>query len=314
VKKAGAVTLLVLMISLLQTGGALAVALPGNIAGSVGISPSFQNVSIAKNQAQAHYFVTLTNLTSHDQAFKLSVEDFGSLNESGGVAFLGTSSSAFARKYGLSAWLTLDQGQVTVPAGQSEQIGVTLNNSASLTPGGHYGAILATELAGANGSAAQLHVGVLAVLSSLILLIKEGGPPPNLVLVGQTVDKSMFAMPTTVSDRFENLGNVHVVPRGLIQVTDPWGRAIDRGSINVNSGIILPSMFRRYDTPLVPLATAIWPGRYTVATAYRYDGTTATKPYTTTFWYAGSPLLWVGVVLLVGVAAGVLWLWRRFFR
>jgi hypothetical protein len=283
----------------------------GGSSASIGISPVYQNVSIAAHQPSSHYVVTLSNGTGTDQAFKLSVVDFGSLNESGGVAFLGTSSSTFAQKYGLSKWLSLDQNALTVPAGESVQIGVTVTNSESLSPGGHYGAILATALTAPNGPPVGPRVGVLEVLSSLLLLVKGGGPLPDLRLVSQSVDAQGLHMPSQVEDRFQNAGDVHVVPRGVVEVRDPFGRLVERAALNEDSGIILPQTFRRYEAPLMQLATVWTPGRYSVVTTYRYDGTQTTKVFSSSFWYIGSVKTWAALLVAVVIFASGLWWFRR---
>lgn len=276
------------------------------------VSPAYQNVSIGQSQEQAHYEVTLTNSTGTDQAFKLSTVDFGSLNDSGGVAFLGSSTSSFAKKYGLSNWMKLDADTVTVPAGKDVQIGVSVLNSDTLTSGGHYGAILATAQTAPNGPAMQPRVGVFEVLSSLLLLIKQGGAPPSLIATSQSANGGWWNMPSTVTDRFQNQGNVHVTPRGVIEVTDPLGRVVERGSINVDSGIILPQMYRKYTTSLYTMAKPRIPGHYLVKLTYRFDGTTDTKVFTSSFWYFGPPGLGIlaGLIALLAVVVAGIW-WRR---
>jgi hypothetical protein len=272
-----------------------------------GISPVFQNVSIGLTQPSSRYALTLSNRTDVDQPFKLSLVDFGSLNESGGVAFLGTSSSDFAQKYGLSDWMKLDREAVTVPAGSKAQIGVTVTNSPSLRPGGHYGAVLATALTAPNGPPVQSRVGVLEVLSSLLLLIKGGGAPPDLALVSQTVDHQGLHLPTKVEHRFHNAGGVHVVPRGVLEARDPLGRLVERGALNEDSGVILPQSYRRYNTSLMKLAAAWMPGRYSVQTTYRYDESSVTKTFTGAFWYFGSVYFWLAMAVVLLLVAGLAW-------
>ncbi len=275
------------------------------------ISPIYQNVTLDPNAPQSHYVATLSNSTTFSQAFKLSTVDFGSLNESGGVAFLGTSSSAFARRFGLSAWMQLDQNAVVVPAGASVDIGVTIVNSSNLQPGGHYGAVLATAQTAPNGSPQTSRVGVLEVLSSLILLVKGGGPPPDLELAAQSVNRIGSRFPTAVTDRFHNIGDVHVVPRGVATVRDPLGKVVARAALNENSGIILPQTYRLYSAPFTPMARAEIPGRYQVMTSYRFDGTEATKTFTSWFWYVPPVWFWVGVALVLAALSLIVWWYVR---
>jgi hypothetical protein len=269
------------------------------------VSPIFQNVSLGENEPQVHCTVELSNTTGTDQAFKLSTLDFGSLNESGGVAFLGSSTNDFAKRYGLSKWMRLDADTVTVPAGGSKQIGVTIQNADDLAGGGHYGAVLAAAQTAPDGPATTPRVGVNAVLSSLVLLIKQGGVVAGMGDVSHTSDGGWLSMPAHVTDRFKNNGNVHVVPRGLAIVKDSFGHEVERAAINEDSGNILPGDYRSYATTLMRLASVSWPGQYTVTTTYRIGGVDQVSTISSTFWYLGKAGLTV-VILLVLTALAIL--------
>ena len=92
------------------------------------IAPVVQNVSLGVNESSKHFDVTINNNTAVDQAFRFEVEDFGSLDEAGGVAFLGAAPSDFKKQHGLAAWLALDQHSAVVPA----------KGSLKIAPGGYH--------------------------------------------------------------------------------------------------------------------------------------------------------------------------------
>ncbi|MDB5178122.1 MAG: era [Patescibacteria group bacterium] len=275
------------------------------------VSPAFQEVRVPADKAEVPYALQITNRNAADQNFRLSVVDFGALDEEGGVAFLGTPSSELEHKYGLASWVRLEKDALFVPAGKSVKLDITIMNRASLAPGGHYGAVLATAVTD-TGQAVENSVGVKQVVSSLVLAVKDGGADPKLKLVGQTSDAAFWHLPSRVEQRYQNLGNVHVAPRGVVAVQDPAGRVVARVAINEGSGAILPESFRRYKATLMPVAAAWMPGRYRIVSTYRYDGTDKTLVYTTMFWYVGAVVVWL-VGLLALAAAGLLgwWLWRR---
>jgi len=278
------------------------------------ISPAFQSLALMAGQTQAQYALQLTNTTPNDQNFRLSAVDFGSLDESGGVAFLGTPSSELEHRYGLAAWMNLGTNTVFVAAGKSVQVSVTIANRTSLAPGGHYGAILATAVTDTGKDlAGDPRVNLRQVLSSLVLLAKDGGIDAELKLSNQTLNHSGLRMPSATTQRFQNTGNVHLVPRGTVVVKDPTGRVVSRGALNDGSGTILPESFRRYDTPLLSVGIAWLPGRYQAVTTYRYDGTENTKTLATSFWYVGLGIIWVAVVAAASCLGLLGWLfwWRR---
>ncbi len=276
----------------------------------ISVSPAYQEIDLSQQQPQVQFELEISNDSTADRNFVLSTTDFGSLDEEGGVAFLGQSADTLSDgRYGLAKWMLLAQTQVEVPARQSAQVQVTVANEASLAPGGHYGAVLATALDNNGKPLNSGKVGVKQVLSSLILLTKAGGAAPSLKLISQISNGRVWSLPSQINYRFQNSGNVHVVPRGIVTITDPAGRVVERGSLNAESGIILPESFRQYSMPLTSLATAWLPGQYAITTAYRYDGTEVTKTLVTHSWYAGAVVVW----LLGGLAATLLVIivWRR---
>jgi len=277
----------------------------------VSVAPFYQNATIGQDQSDSEVAISLTNNSTITQSFKLSTVNFGSLNNTGGVAFLGSSPSQFAQNHGLTSWMSLNESSVTLYPGSNSQMIVTIHNSSSLSVGGHYGAVLATEQSAPTGQGAKPQVGVLQVLSSLILLVKAGGPPPDLVLVSQkTPGTGAFALPSAATDSFEDQGDTHVVPRGLTVMQDPTGNVVMKGGLNIESGIILPGMYRSFTTPMIKLASAWLPGNYTLTTTYHYDGASATKVFRTSFWYWGPFYVWLIIAIVLLGAAIAIWWWR----
>ncbi|HSX01426.1 MAG TPA: hypothetical protein VLF67_04255 [Candidatus Saccharimonas sp.] len=275
------------------------------------VTPAVQQVTLKQDQAEVRLEVEFSNFSGVGQSFKLSTTDFGSLDEEGGVAFLGDPADKLSGRYGLAAWMTLEKDALYLPPGASQTVEVVVENKQSLSPGGHYGAVLATAVSDQSPEN-NSQVGVKQVLSSLVLVSKEGGAVPDLGLISQLGDGGWWRLPGQLEQRFENVGNVHVTPRGVVEVKDPLGRLVRRGALNAESGIVLPESFRRYRTPLVSVGAAWMPGEYTITTTYRYDGTTQTKTLTTQVWYAGMVVVWlVGVGALAAAGGLAWWLWWR---
>jgi hypothetical protein len=209
--------------------------------------------------------------------------------------------------------MQLGTDMLFLPSGSSKQLTVTIENRASLAPGGHYGVVMATSVgdpvrAGEGGA----DVGVRQVLTSLILLTKEGGAAPQLKLVSQSLNANLWKLPSTAELRFQNTGNVHLTPYGTIEVKDPLGTVVERSVLNEESAVILPESFRKLKSNFMPVRKAVWPGSYTVTTSYRYDGTETLAVKVTHIWYAGIIIVW-GLIGAFSVAlAGLLfWLIRR---
>jgi hypothetical protein len=265
--------------------------------GGVTISPAFQQVTLKSDQSNQTYDFSVTNNSSQEHEFALSVVDFGSLDETGGVLFVGNAEKALSYRYALSPWVTLEKDRVVVAPHATEKVPITLINKESLTPGGHYGAVLVTPTD--TGDQAQ-KVQIDQVASSLLFVKKQGGEVYKLELNSLKVRPHIFSLPTSVDIRFQNAGNVHVIPRGLAMLTGPDGRVVKRGVINADSGIALPESFRSLKVPLQTLGSSWRPGRYTLTTTYRYDDIATVRTVKTSFVYLNIPFV-VGVAALTAM-------------
>jgi hypothetical protein len=272
------------------------------------VSPAYQQIDISASQASQIITVDYTNRGTIDQTFRLSTADFGSLDDSGGVAFLGQPANELEHRYGLTSWMQLSTDTLFLAAGTTRRLTATIQNRVSLSPGGHYGVILATSVGdpsrpGESGA----DIGVKQVLTSLILLTKDGGSNPELKLVSQSLDGNIGKLPSRAELHFQNTGNVHVVPRGTIDIKDPFGRVVERTALNEESGVILPESFRKMGSSFMPIAQAWWPGRYAAVTNYRYDGTDTLTTVTTHFWYAGMVIVWFLISVFCIFLAIIIW-------
>lgn len=270
--------------------------------GGITISPAFQEIVVSDSTPAATYTFSVTNNTSEPYELSLSAVDFGTLDESGGVLFLSQTQKSINYRYGLAQYVTLERDRIVVEPSKTEKVPLTITNKESLTPGGHYGAILVTPTtSGERPTKVQIN----QVLSSLLFVKKQGGEIYNLSLRDYDVKTRLFTAPETVNLRFQNSGNVHVVPRGVVTMTDPMGRLVKKGFINTGSAMVLPETFRRVAVTLEPVATAWMPGRYTASISYRYDGSADARVRTVSFLYINGWYLIVTVALLAAISAAL---------
>jgi len=243
-----------------------------NTAKGFSVNPFFQEINLEKDQAEKTFAVEITNNTENLAVLKLSVVDFGALDESGGVAFLGDSKN-LTNKYSLASWISLENDGLVINSGEKQSVRVTIQNKESLAPGGHYAAILA-KLDSSDNSLDHdaSKVALDPSFSSLIFVRKIGGEIYGLSLKDQEISKGILGLPSNIRLRFQNTGNVHVTPHGLVRLSDPLGREVARGIINQESALILPETFRIFPTSLQKTALAFVPGYYKLAIDYRYDG------------------------------------------
>jgi hypothetical protein len=286
-----------------------AAAAPDSSAGGLVVAPPLQQL-IVPAQGDVTVPVLITNRTSTAQTLRLTVLDFKSLDESGGVAFLGASAGDLQRKYGLASWVKLPTDTITLPSGTGQKVPLTIANSAALSPGGHYGALIFQVLA--PGQTGANRVGINQDIASLIFADKKGGEHFGLDINQVSMPKSWNSASPEVGLRFHNPGNVHVIPHGTVQLVDSHGRQVLKGNINIESGILLPEDYRVYEVNLLKLAD-VTTGTYHLVVNYRFDGGTA-KDWQQTIRInnlvplIGEIALALGVILLL---VGALAIWRR---
>jgi hypothetical protein len=235
------------------------------------LTPFFQEVTLLENQSEAIFEVEIKNNTTEAAVFKLSVIDFATLDESGGVAFLGLADD-LQNKYGLTSWIELEKDGLVVDSNSSQSIKIKIKNRESLSPGGHYAAIMAKLEDEKKWEDRITEVDFTQSMATLIFARKIGGEIYGLELKNREIDKGVFNLPQKIQLRFQNTGNVHLTPRGLIKIIDPLGREILRGAVNDGSSIILPETFRIMPVYLKKMAVAFLPGKYRLDIEYRYDG------------------------------------------
>lgn len=265
--------------------------------GGVTISPAFQDVSLQPTDAEKTFTFSVTNNTAEPVEFSLSLSDFGSLNETGGVLFVGQQKNTASYRYGLVSWATLEKDRIVVEPKATEKVPVTITNKESMAPGGHYGAIVVTPV---QNDADPSKVTIRQQLTSLLFVKKIGGQVYRMNLQDISVGQHVFSTPKDLTLRFQNSGNVHVVPRGIVTVSDASGRPVKQGIVNDGSAIILPQTFRQVTVPLEGTNRAWLPGRYTLKVAYRYDGATSLQYKETSFYYlSGWAIVLFAVFLLI---------------
>lgn len=272
----------------------------GPPAGAVTLSPFLANVQLNPDEATKDVQFTLLNTTNQTENFTPAAVNFGTLDQTGGLAFAGGNIKEFTSKYGLVDWLQLTPEQVSIPPGQAATITATIRNDATLGPGGHYAAIIMTLNNDQNGQSDT--VNVQQKVSALLFATKTGGEVYDMHLASVLHDGSWHQLPAIFTLLFKNTGNVDVVPRGTIRVLAPGGRAVSEGTINEASAYVLPETNRQMAVQTHAVGAAAWlPAKYVIQIDYRYDGhpTFATQKYYITYWNLPHLLALIAVLALV---------------
>jgi type 1 fimbria pilin len=243
------------------------------------MSPPVAKLTLGSGLIEANQRVTLTNNTSQTFKATLKLVDFKSLNENGGLTLGQVGVPLW--QYGLANWMTLPGGNtLSLAPGQTENVEVLIHNRSDLTPGGHYGALVITGQSGSGQGSNS--VSFSQNLVSLMFVKKLGGEQYGLKLESFTLEKGID-LPQSASLRFKSTGNVYVIPRGYIEVTDSKGKLVQKGIINQDSTLIMQGNTQKLISLLQPVADSPETGRYKATAYYRYDGQAGYQTATVTF-------------------------------
>lgn len=205
------------------------------------LDPAFQEVVLLENQSKAQAVISYKNDSNTVREVELFAYDFTQNDVLGGVAFVLDNQSY---PHSLASFLQLNKNRLVLAPGETQHITITVDNRSSLSPGGHYAAVIARDVGDPTDKAKQP---VVPALSSLILVRKVGGERFHLSLAGVDWQPKMVVsrLPTEVELTLQNDGNVHDIPRGTMTVTGLGNRTLLQGTVNEESLYVLPGTLRK---------------------------------------------------------------------
>jgi hypothetical protein len=285
-----------------------AVMLPGKTAAqdslTISVSPTLFEMTANPGQEWTST-VRVINGNPYNLSIYVDVVNFAAQGERGQARFL----PVFTEETGgqtLAEWFVIERKELTIPAEQTVEVPFTIVVPEDAPPGGHYSAILIGTQS-LETAAGQTQVETSQVVTSLVFLRVTG----DVIEEGSI---RSFRSSTYITEqpqvdfelRFQNSGNVHILPQGEIKILNMWGR--ERGIIPVNRqtmfGNVLPGSVRNYSFTWTGEWSLADIGRYkAIATlAYGEDGRKFTSAETT-FWVI--PWKIAGTILI----AFVLFIW-----
>ncbi len=231
----------------------------------VEVSPAFIDVELTHPGDVKQVPFTFTNYTNKQITLDLSPIDFKQRDDMGDIGFVGRDTGSYS--YSLSSFLSFEANRITLEPQENRVFLVTITNRDDMSPGGHYAAVVAKLVSDTPGIATTIQPSV----SSLIMLRKTGGERFNLSLTDITLPGDIsFTTPRTLQLVFQNEGNIHVIPYGLVEIKDVFGRLVSKGIINTSSYRVLPQSRRIISVDMVPQAYS-WPISLNTITVRGHD-------------------------------------------
>jgi hypothetical protein len=245
-----AALLTVVMLVFLKAGVVLAYqieTLPSTeVKNDIVLGPGKIEVDLAPGES-ATKMIYFTNRTGRTVNFTVNVEDFkGSRDPNQGTIFMGDQKGP----YSLKDYLKPDTWTFTLDQGQRMDLPVTIDIPQDAEPGGKYGVVFATAQppAIAEDGSAQGPSPVVSIASRVGTLffvrVKGTAVQEGLLKSFSTENKARFFEqgPINFQYVFENNGNIHIDPYGVIEITNMMGRNV--GEVKVSPFFAMPDSDR----------------------------------------------------------------------
>ncbi len=176
--------------------------------------------------------------------------DFQGGDESGEVEFLqAKKKNADGSLPFFSQWIVLEKKEFTLPPFGSQEIPFIIDVPEDASPGGHYAALLAGS-APPHDDIRGSSIKISSLLTSLILLNVKGDAEERGIIREFSSDKKFYQdEKIDFIVRFENLGNIHLQPRGDIKIYNQFDELQDKILINHDTdfGNVLPKNIRKWN-------------------------------------------------------------------
>lgn len=247
--------------------------------------------------------VTIANRLGTEKSFSVTEEDFtGSNDLKRPVILLGDDRGP----YSLKDFVHIPSSVVDIPHAEKAFIPVQISIPANAQPGGLYGSVIvsvATRSAGTVSPDGQTTASnpIITRLATLFFVriagdAKEEGSLTQFSLAG---GKSFLFDngPLAFDLVFRNTGNVHLVPQGVITVTNMFGS--EMGAIDVDPWFSMPQSLRFREVGWTPPFLF---GRYTARALVKRGYGSTTDEMTLVFWVIPWKIIlavFVGLVLII---------------
>lgn len=217
----------------------------------------------------------------------------------------------------VAEWVDITKEAIVIPPEQTVEVPFSIKVPETAPPGGHFAALLIGTKP-PEGVEGMIGVETSQVVTTLLFLKVTGDVIEDGSIRSFRTEKSLVEKPeATFELRFENKGNVHLLPRGDIKILNMWGQ--ERGLIPINSttmfGTVLPDSVRNY--------SFTWKGEWSLADMGRYTAIATLgygeeqKQFSSSkiaFWVIPFKALGLVLLILIGFIAFFTWVVKLYIR
>ncbi len=232
--------------------------------------------------------VKVVNTNNFDMTLNVAVVDFRPNGETGNPMFENLPTSSPEDPSRMSGWIIAPGGDIVVKRNTTADVPFTIRVPDNADPGGHYAAMLVgtrpTNFPSGQGSGA----GISSAVSTLFFLRVPGAVEESGIIRDFFPHDGFIETPDTrFVLRFENTGNVHLVPQGEVRITNMWGKERGKLSINENSsfGNVLPRSTRKFEFDWHGERSLFEVGRYKALATLAYGSENRQTTYRETYFW-----------------------------
>ncbi len=217
---------------------------------ALSVTPPLMNINLSKKQEVATSIRVINN-NSRPITVYIEVADFRDQGD-GQIEFLDDEAikdDPGAKNMYLSRWITLTKSELVLEPFRGEEVPFVISVPEEANPGGHYAALLiGTKPPDEPIEGSSIKIS--SKISSLILARVAGEiNEKGMIREFSPHERLSGGKENAFSVRFENLGNIHLRPQGVIKVYDMFGKA-KGGTIEFNAnkdfGNVLPGGDREW--------------------------------------------------------------------
>lgn len=280
------------------TFGALAFA-PTNLvkaqAGGQGveISPALVEINTEKGNTY-NVSVKVTNVTTADLDYIVTVEDFNSKDETGSPQVL--IDSNLPESASIKSWVSsIDDFSLKTKEKRTVDFKITVPDNAE--PGGHYGVL---RFSGTDPQISGSGVGLSASAGTLLLIrvageIEETANIESFFTASGESRTAFFEnSPIKFVTRIKNTGNIHVKPVGSIEIKNMFGNIVETLPVNDSKGNVLPDSIRKFETSFDKYTIGYYKATLTIG----YGTTGQALVATASFWVIPYKIILVAIAAL----------------
>lgn len=248
----------------------------------------------------------ITNRTGETRLFTITIEDFeGSKNSEIAIQFMGGERGP----YSLKDYLKPEMEEFTLEHGQRMKLPVEVVIPEDAEAGGLYGAVLvSSSVPGIQEELREEQAGgqlsIITQIASLFFIRVKGDTAEEGVLKEFSTRECFHEKgPVWFQILYENNGNVHLSPYGVIQIKNILGKVV--GEIELDPWFVMPDSLRERE---IKWDKKFLFGRYTANLSLNLGHQDIIKARTISFWVLPWKIILMGLIIVLTL----IWIVVRF--